>query len=313
VQRDADEPYLPRPVEEHIYLLSQNATAIRPTTALPLKPSAFGVYLGGLNTPVSEGEAYILSRWEAVILDHRQPGILDAVNDESLPLGPHIIARLDLPQVLNFTPMDNEVDLLRAVYLISKTIRQFLRLPDQRRYFTGVTIAGWRNFVSVPLLNGLAKLCSAHGLDVFLEIGPPDYLDQVEKLHFELFSGVVVRNGTILPNGERRDFFAMDKMKTTTKAFVSQSCLRPFTTLIWDTIYDHVELSHAVMRRAHMWCNYHGATPYLVREAALLDMTQTRSCEEPLAAFQWLKDRKVMSVHEKFRTTRMVRQIPNSV
>ena len=299
-------PSLPRSVQERIHLLSKSATIIRTKQSLPSKPSSFGVYLGSLNTPVTEEEQQILSQWEAVILDHCEPGVLHAVNDESLPLGPHIIARLDLLQVLSFMAIDNEVDMLRAVYLVSKTIRQALRQPNQRRYFTGVLVAGWRERVSTPLLNGIAKLCSAHRLDVFIEIGPPDYLDKVEKLNLNLFAGVVVRNGTILQNGEHRDFFAMDKMKTTTKAFVSQSCLRPFTTMMWDTVNDDVDLSHAVARRAHMWCGYHGAIPYIARQAALTDISQVRSCEEPLAAFQWLKDRKVMGIHEKFRTTRVV-------
>jgi hypothetical protein len=299
-------------VQEQIYLLSENATVVRPKEDLPTKPSSFGVYLGSLSTPVSEEETHILSRWGAVVLNYSEPGVLDALNDERLPLGPHIIARLDLCSIVNFVPMDDEVNMFRVVYLVSKTIRQYLRLPDQRRYFTGVLIAGWRERVSIPLLNGIAKLCSSHGLDVFLEIGPPDYLDQIHQLNLQRFAGAVVRNGTILQNGERRDFFAMDKMKSTTKAFVSQSCLRPFTTLIWDTIDDDAELSHAVTRRAHMWCSYHGAIPYIVRQTALTNMSQVRYCEEPLAAFQWLKNRKVMSIHEKFRITRVVSLQPKS-
>ncbi|ORY15720.1 hypothetical protein BCR34DRAFT_598235 [Clohesyomyces aquaticus] len=301
-----ENPSLPRSVQERIHLLAHNATPIRPQKPLPTKPSSLGVYLGLLNTPATEREIQILSRWEAIVLDHCEPGVLDAVNDDSLPLGPHIIARLDLLQVFNFVAMDSEVEQLRAVYLISKTIRQTLRQPNCRRYFTGVLVAGWRERISIPLLNGIAKLCAAHGLDVFLEIGPPDFLDNIDKLNFKLFAGVVVRNGTILRNGERRDFFAMDKMKTTTKAFVSQSCLRPFTVFMWDTVEDEAELTHAVARRAHMWCSYHGAIPYLTRQGALTDVDQIRSCEEPLAAFQWLKDRRVMGVHEKFRTTRVL-------
>ncbi|KAF2471083.1 uncharacterized protein BDR25DRAFT_342843 [Lindgomyces ingoldianus] len=301
-----DNPAFPRSVQERIHLLSQTAKPVRSKQPLPSKPSSFGVYLGILNTPLAEEEKQIISQWEAIVLDHCEPGVLEAVNDDSLPLGPHIIARLDLLQILNFAAMDNEVDMLRAVYLISKTIRQTLRQPDRHRYFTGVLVAGWRERISIPLLNGIAKLCAAHGLDVFLEIEPPDFLDKVEKLNLKLFAGVVVRNGTILRNGERRDFFAMDKMKTTTKAFVSQSCLRPFIVMMWDTVEDDAYLSHAVARRAHMWCSYHGAIPYLARQGAITDISQVRSCEEPLAAFQWLKDRKVMGVHEKFRTTRVL-------
>jgi hypothetical protein len=297
---------LPRAVEERIHLLSRGAIDVRQTHTLSKKPTSFGVYLGLLSNPVTEGEARILSQWDALVLDYCEPGVLDAVSDGTVPLGPHIIARLDLLQVMSFVAGDTEVDLSRVVYIISKIIRQTLRRPDQSRYFTGVLVAGWRERISTPLLNGLARLLSAYGLDVYLEIGPPDFLDDVEKLEINLFSGVIVRNGTIMSDGERRDYFAMDKMKTTTKAFVSQACQRPFTTMMWDTIEDDADLSHAVVRRAHMWCSYHGALPYFTRKKALTSMADVRACEEPLAAFQWLKNRRVMNIHDLHRNTRTV-------
>jgi hypothetical protein len=259
-----------------------------------------------LNTPVAEEEAQVLSQWDTVILDYHEPGVLEAVGDDYIPLGPHIIARMDLLEVLNFAAIDDEVHMFRAVYVVSKVIQHRLRQPNQRRYFTGVLLAGWRERLSIPMLEGLSKLFSAHGLDVFLEVGPPDFLDGLKHFSLKRFAGVVVRNGTVLRNGERRDFFEMDKMKGTTKAFVSESCMRPFRVMMWDTVEDDAELSHAVARRAHMWCSYHGAVLYLVRKNALTDVSLTEPSEEPLAAFQWLKNRKVMAVHEKFRTTRIV-------
>ncbi|PVH97644.1 glycosyltransferase family 4 protein [Periconia macrospinosa] len=297
---------LSRSIQEFFYVLTRSAERIRPTEPLPEKPSSFGVFLGSLSTPPADEEREVLAGWAAVVLDYRRPGVLEAVSNTDVVLGPHIIARLDLPQILPSKATENELDKYRAVYVVSNILQESLRQPDQRRYFTGVLVAGWEQYVSMPLLNGLAKLFAAHGLGVFLEVGPPDYLHQVENLDLNLFAGIVVRNGTIMRNGERRDFFAMDKMKTTTKAFVSQACLRPFITMMWDTIADEAELSHAVTRRAHMWCSYHGAIPYFVRQGALTDMAEIRSCEEPLAAFQWLKDRRVMNVHEKFRTTRIL-------
>ena len=239
-------------------------------------------------------------------MDYCEPGVLEAVSGGVVPLGPHIIARLDLLQIINFAAMDTELDMSRTVYILSWIMQQTLRQPDKRRYFTGVLIAGWRERISTPLLNGLAKLLSAYGLDVYLEVGPPDFLDGIDKLDFRLLAGVIVRNGTIMPNGERRDFFEMDKMKTTTKAFVSQACQRPFITMMWDTINDDANISHAVVRRAHMWCKYHGAIPYFTTQRALINVQEIRSCEEPLAAFQWLKTRKVMTVHERYRGTRIV-------
>ena len=111
-------------MQERIHLLSASATPIRPKHSLPTKPASFGVYLGHLNTPIAHKESQLLSRWDAVVLNYCEPGVLEAVNDESVPFGSHIIARLDLLQVLKFAALDNEVDMLRAVYLVSKIIRQ---------------------------------------------------------------------------------------------------------------------------------------------------------------------------------------------
>lgn len=301
-----DEHTLPRSVQERIHLLSRSANEVHKKHAVLPKPASFGVYLGMVNRPITEDETQILSQWDAIVLDYCEPGVLDLVNDKSIALGPNIIARLDLLQILSSKAGKTELELSRVVYVISKVIRKTLRQPDQRRYFTGVVVAGWQERLSIPLLNGIAKLLAAYGLDVYLEVGPPDFLDVAGNLDIGLFSGVIVRNGTILPDGERRDYFDMDKMKTTTKAFVSQACQRPFLTMMWDTINDAADLSHAVVRRAHMWCSYHGAVPYFTRDRALTNIYDIRSCEEPLAAFQWLKTRRVMNVHEKYRTTRTV-------
>ncbi|KAF1943566.1 hypothetical protein EJ02DRAFT_342982 [Clathrospora elynae] len=305
VKSNKDEHTLPRSVHERIHLLANSRSVEHKSHKLPpAKPTSFGVYLGLLSTPVTQEEAHILSQWDAVVLDYCEPGVLEAVSDGSVPMGPHIIARLDLAQIIKFAAMDNELDMSRTVYIISWTIQKTLRRPDQRRYFTGVLVAGWRERISTPLLNGLAKLLSAYGLEVYLEVGAPDFLDGVEKLDIKMFAGMTVRNGTIKSNGERRDFFDMDKMKTTTKSFVSQACQRSFITMMWDTIEDDVDLSHAVVRRAHMWCGYHGALPYFTRQRGLTNISEVRSYEEPLAAFQWLKNRRVMDVHEKYRAAR---------
>lgn len=241
-----------------------------------------------------------------VVLNPRQPGVLEAIDDGNIALGPQIVVRVDLLDILPFEAKDNEIDMLKAIHLVSILLDDSIRRPNRRRYCTGVLIAGWRERICTRMLNGLAKLFYAYGLDVYLEVTAPDFLNDMGKLNYKFLAGMVVRNGTIMENGERRDYFAMDKMKTTTKTFVSQACLRPFLTMMWDTIEDDADLSHAVTRRAHMWCSYHGAIPYFARRSALNDIAEVRSCEEPLAAFQWLKDRRVMNVHDRFRTTRAV-------
>ncbi|KAI8933556.1 hypothetical protein NX059_009290 [Plenodomus lindquistii] len=304
---------LPLSVQECIRLLSQCSDVVCQKHTAPHKPSSFGVYLGALNSPVTADEARLLSQWEAVVLDYREPGVLDAVSEGTIPMGPQTIARLDLLEALSFSALQNEHDMCRAADTLASTIQQTIRQTGKRRYFTGVLIANWRERLSIPLLNGLTMLIAAYGLDIYLEITSPDFLDGVDDLELHRFDGVVVCNGTILPNGERRDFFDMDKMKTTTKAFVSQACQRPFITMMWDTVADEADLSHAVVRRAHMWCSYHGAVPFISRQCALTNIHEARSLEEPLSAFQWLKTRRVMGVHDVSRTARVLSKESTSV
>lgn len=306
VQHEADGSLLPHSVQERLLVLAHTAHYARPKQSLPDKPTSFGVYLGTLSVPVAPEERRVLEGWDMIVLDPRQLGVIEAVNDESIALGPHIIARLDLLAVLPFSAKKSEIDMLKAVHLVSLILNDSIRLPHQQRYCTGVLIAGWKEQLCIRMLNGLAKLFHAYGLDVYLEVTAPDFLNDVGKLNYKLFAGMTVRNGTIMRDGKRRDYFAMENMKTTTKTFVSQACLRPFLTMMWDTIDDDADVSHAVTRRAHMWCSYHGAIPYFARQCALRDISEVRSCEEPLAAFQWLKERRVMAVHDRFRTSRIV-------
>lgn len=294
-------------MQERIHLLSNSSNVVHRPFTITTKPASFGVFLGLLNQPITDEEVRVLSQWDTVVLDYCEPGVLEAVSDDNVPLGPRIIARVDLKQIIKFSTKE-EIDQSRAIYVISWIVQQTLRKPNERRYFTGVLVAGWCEHISTPLINGIAKLFAAYGLEVYLEVGPPNFLAGVEKLDYSLFNGLIVKNGTIKPDGTRRDFFDMDKMKTTTKAFVSQACQRPFLTFMWDTIENDRTVSHAIVRRAFMWCNYHGALPYFVQERALRDIQIVQSNEEPLAAFQWLKDRKVMTIHEKYRNTRIVSQ-----
>lgn len=302
----ASEHVLPRSTRERIRLLSCETNVVRRNHAFSAEPSSFGVYLGALNTPLTKEEAKVLSQWDAVVLDYSAPGVLEAVNNQDARLGSRIIARLDLRRVSHFASV-NEDSSLETVNIIFEIIQQKLRRPNQRRYFTGVLVSEWREHISTPLLNGLAKLFSAHGLDVYIEVSSPNFLDGIEGLDLSVLAGSVVRNATLLMNGDRADFFEVDKLKSMIKAFASKACQRPPLILVWDVIEDNVNLSHAVVKRAHKWCRHQGVVFYLTRQRALTNVADIMFYGEPLASFQWLKDQRVMNVHEQFRTAEHVR------
>ena len=216
------------------------------------------------------------------------------------------IGRVDLDKVLGNNSMSTDDLVVKGVDEIVDLVQGRFKLRGSNSNFTGILLVGWEKRVSAAVLNEIVRLLTTLGLGVYLEITPPNFLEDVESPDFRLLAGVVVRNATILPSGERRDFFQMEKMKSTVKEFVTQSCLRQFTVMMWETVDDGVTVSNAVAKRSFSWSSYYGALSWIGPKSALHDPVLACACEEPLPAFQWLKETEVMNVHEKFRTTNHV-------
>ena len=193
--------------------------------------------------------------------------------------------------------------MVKGVDEIVDLVQGKFKLRGSNSNFTGILLAGWEKRISAAVLNEIIRFLTILGLGVYLEISPPNFLEDVDAPDFRLLAGVVVRNGTILPNGERRDFFQMEKMKSTVKEFVTQSCLRQFTVMMWETVEEGVTVSNAVAKRSFSWSSYYGALAWIGTKSALHDPALACACQEPLPAFQWLKEAEVMSVHDKFRST----------
>ena len=80
----------------------------------------------------------------------------------------------------------------------------------------------------------------------------------------------------------------------------------PFITMMWEPVDDRIEVSHAVVKRSYQWCSYHGAVLWIGSEASITHVENHITISEPLAAFQWLKEQKVMKVHDVFRKKRIL-------
>lgn len=111
-----------------------------------------------------------------------------------------------------------------------------------------------------------------------------------------------MRNATILPNGEKRDYFQQKTLQKTVKAFVGEACLRDFVVATWETHEDDIAPSNAVVRRALQWCNFYSVIPWIGSERALVDASINSKVAEPLSAFSWLKDPEMMSIHEIWKS-----------
>jgi hypothetical protein len=307
MQEKTDTPFLSKRVTARLqYHFGRSTISFSALGRVLSKPTSFGVYLGIVHYPPTEIETQLLNQYDLIVLDPSQAGVLDALADSEHALSPHVAGRLDIYQLLTSESISSENEMIRSLDRILAAIDNLFQHPGAQRAFTGLLLTGWHNLLPVPMLNALAKYLSELGLDVYLEIVPPHFLEGSRMPDLRYFSGIIIKNGTILPNGEVRDYFQMEKMRTTTKAFIAQSCLRPFTVMIWDTVNDRAELSHAVVKRTYNWSGYHGALVWVGPEASITNAESNVPVLEPLAAFHWLKDAKVMKIHEEYRASRHV-------
>ncbi|KAF2458193.1 hypothetical protein BDY21DRAFT_420854 [Lineolata rhizophorae] len=276
-------------------------------TALPYshvettqQPKTFGVYLGRFSNPPTQAQGRLLERWDSIILDLFQPGVLNVVQNLAYNSPCRVIARLDVGRLPGVGDQDKATQMCAIVDSSIELMKSIWSGTEKPLVPPAILIAGWDECIPGQFLNNYADALGRLGLEVFLEVSAPNFLDGA-SVHLKHFSGVVLRNATILSDGEMRDYFQMEKMKSTVKSFVTQSTLRPFTVMMWEMVDDNVELSHAVIRRSFSWTSYHGGVPFIGTASSLLDAASSTTVMEPLGAFQWLKEGKIMKVHEKYR------------
>ena len=273
-----------------------------------LPAASFGVYLGAFESFPTQAEAGLLSRWDILILDPLQVGVHEAIANVR-PSSQHTrIGRLHLRELHTPKQRQDDQDIIVAVEKVRDVIeKRFRNSNTQSSVFSGILLAGWEDWLPMPVFDAFVQYVRSSGLDVYLEIAPPNFLG-TESPDMANFAGVVVRNGTILTSGHVRDYFQMAVMKSTVKAFVTQTCLRDFRVMVWETVDDEKALSHSVIKRCYIWCRYYSAMVFINSKGALFDPA-SEGVPEPLAAFQWLKDQRVMKIHNHWRSTHQL--IPN--
>lgn len=278
------------------------------------KPKSFGVYLGQLSNPVTVDQARVLSQWDLIILDPLQPGVLDAVSTSRCQTD-HILARLDLGKIAQGQmKAGDDGSLLRTLDVVTTTALEWQKrsqIGDSG--FTGILLAQWDTTFTVAVCNKVLEFLAGLGYEVYLELSDPNFLGEDRTLRLDILSGLVVRNGSVLTTGERRDYFKMANMRTTIQAMVGQACLREFSTMVWDAVDAEVELSHAVVRRTYSWCSFYGALVWIGRQSALYDATTNTIPPRPLGAFDWLKTEKVMKFHDVWRLNPKVRFLKTTI
>lgn len=230
--------------------------------------------------------------------------MLDAVSAKCTSR--HILGRIDVGIVVHSNGSSSKDNIIRSLEIVIKSLTtSFKHAQDMHSAFTGVLLAGWQAYFPPCILNELIKHMNFLGLDVYLEISPPTFLSEFEcrNINMEVVKGMVCRNGAILPDGNRRNFFQMADMRSALRALAAPST--GSTVMMWDTVDDEVELEHAVVKRSFNWCRFSNALSWIGPRNALTDaeLAVTKSViGEPLGAMMWLKGDNIMKVHDVWKS-----------
>ncbi|KAJ5114874.1 hypothetical protein NUU61_000633 [Penicillium alfredii] len=262
------------------------------------KPLSFGVYLGGFSNPPTASQDRLLGQWDLLVVDHLQDNVAKAI---LLHERAQFAGRIDLARLVS-----PDESALNAIDKIEEVLAN--KFNDTR--FSGILLANWEGVFSPAVQRKVFETINGLGLMVYLEVGPPNFLGDRKALQNLTVSGLVIRNASILPQGEKRDYFQMVNLQSTIKAFVSESCMRDFVVMAWETVDDNVVLSNAIVRRSLQWCNFYSAISWIGPEAALQDADLNICMPEPLPAFGWLKEADTMKAHDAWRSNLYIAASP---
>jgi hypothetical protein len=267
------------------------------------RPKNARIYLGAIDDIPSLEQQKILSEWDMIILDPAQPGVTKAIcaPPKGSRRAPFVLGRVDLSKMLP-KHENNSAAIIAAVDRFLHTV--FTSFPT-RSYtshgFTGIVLSNWEDVFAVSTLHEVSKELVRRELNVYLEAQAPNFMGNTTAIDHPSISGLVIRNGLIWPNGERRDCFDMEKMRPTTKAFMAQACTRSFLTIMWDEVDENAIISTPVLKRTYGWHRFHHTLSWISSERATMRADTPTSQVEPLSAFGWLKEAKVLKLHSAWK------------
>lgn len=297
---------VPKAAIKYLEELKTNTQPFGPEHDSSKAPSTFGVYLGAFSNPPTPNQARLLTTWDLVVLDPLKPGVLEAISTRECSASQRL-GRLDVNSVVAFDSSSGNHDDTRVLSILDSTIATRWRRPqDMVSPFTGILLANWQAEVPSLALNELLKYLKSLRFDVWLEAAPPTYLTPAEcaEIDLSLVRGIVCRNGTIMYDGDRRNYFQMADMRRTQRALAKHMSLGSKTLMMWETIDDAAQLSHSVIKRSYNWCRFNTTVSWIGPEAALTDAdvaARDTVKGEPLGALMWLKSNETMAVHDLWR------------
>jgi hypothetical protein len=297
---------VPTPIARYLDHLKSDTQSLSSEKSSAKEPKSFGVFLGSLANPPTPNQARLLSQWDVLVLDPLQEGVLDALSCQRTST--HILGRLDVRTLVKSDCSSDNDEVIRSLGIVAQTLVTFFkRQQDMQSPFTGVLLADCQAHFQPVVLNELVTYMNGLGLDVWLEMSPPTFLTerQCRDINMKHIRGIVCRNGAILPDGDRRNYFQMAEMRTALRVVAAQRAMGVSTTVMWETVDDEVELAHDVIQRTFKWCNYISAICWIGPRAALTDAEIAAAktvANVPLGALMWLKGDEVMRAHDVWRS-----------
>ncbi|CAG8959327.1 hypothetical protein HYFRA_00013097 [Hymenoscyphus fraxineus] len=292
---------LPKEVSQLFSELSKNNQLRFPSSEIKVGPAprSFGVFTGSLTNPPTELQQRLLSKWDILILNPLSSGVLEAISSAT---SKEIIGRLDVGTLVDVKRSLEPAKLVPSLKAFNDLlVSSFKRPRDSQSPFTGALLANGQQHFPPIIFNELVRYIHSLGLDVYLEVAPPTFLSASEcrDINFSLFKGLVCRNGTIMPNGERRNYFQMADMRLPLRALAAQTT--GATVMMWESVDNHVELDHAVVTRSYNWCRFSSALSWIGHNIATLDADYAEAhtvVGEPLGAMMWLKSENIMEAQK---------------
>jgi hypothetical protein len=270
------------------------------------KPNSYGVYLGKFESPPTEAQRRLLGAWDLLIVDPSQQGVMETLSSGLYRTPSQCLARLDMDVV---AMQSSQKPIVLVTEWLTGVLKYDAKSSKRQCGLTGILISNWDEYISTPLLREFSVLLYSINFSVYLETAAPKFLIDPKLAELKEITGLLIRNGTISQNGEERDAFQMAEMRPTIKAFVSQACLRPFVVLLWEVIDEDVTPLNAVIKRCYQWSRFYSALPWIGRVSALTSAELSLHQQEPLGAFDWLKEMSVMKIHEIWRSNQHVRGV----
>lgn len=204
------------------------------------RAKSFGVYLGSLDVLINEAQAELTSSWDLVVLNPNDIEIGQSDSPTSQTIKRSLssnrkqshLARLRLNNA-NATALEQDPD--TQSYKLedyANLLHGVQALESYSEFWHGIVLADCSQ-TPVKIVNSLISLCQAKQLTVFLEFEAPLFVgDHNILIDFDNLDGILLRNGSLLANGRRRDYFGMAPIRKVLKIAGRQLCLKKDFSLL---------------------------------------------------------------------------------